>query len=321
MRTHLKGPSLPPGLPSDAQRGTGGQILALLRDAITAFLDHRSPSTAASLAYYAAFSLAPSLVIVVSISGMVMGRESVEGQIIRQFESLLGQAGAQLLQSMIRASYLSGSGGWAAVIGLAGTLVGATALFAELSASFERIFGNTRRYRYAWLGLVFDRLKGLGVVVGVGFLLLVSLVVSTVIVAVTQRFFVLSEMAAWMLGVSQTMLSLGFLTALIGLMFRLLSPVRLGMKTVLTGAFMTAVLFEIGKWGLGMYLGNGAIGSVFGAAGALAIMLVWLNYVSMILLFGAEVTYQVHRRRSGQEPPSGGGVSPTLRLVSRRSEP
>ncbi len=307
------------GLPREPARGPSG-LLALLKAAVAAFVAHRSPSTAASLAYYAAFSLAPSLVIVVSISGMVLGRESVEGQIIRQFESLLGTAGAELLQNMIRASYLSGSGGWAAALGVAGTLVGATALFAELSASFERIFGTSRRYRYAWLRLVLDRLKGLGVVVGVGFLLLVSLVASTAIVAVTQRYFVLSGAGALMLGISQTLLSLGFLTALIGLMFQLLSPVRLAARTVLIGAFMTAALFEAGKWALGVYLGQGAIGSVFGAAGALAVMLVWLNYVSMILLFGAEVTHQVHRRHAGLAPPDG-SVRPVLTLVHRRSPP
>lgn len=299
---------------------TPAGVLALLKAAVASFLDHRSPSTAASLAYYAAFSLAPSLVIVVSISGMVLGRESVEGQIIRQFESLLGKAGAELLQNMIRASYLSGSGGWAAALGLAGTLVGATALFAELSASFERIFGASRQYRYAWLRLVLDRLKGLGVVVGVGFLLLVSLVASTAIVAVTQRYFMLSGAGALVLGVSQTVLSLGFLTGLIGLMFQLLSPVRLAARTVFIGAFVTAALFEAGKWALGVYLGQGAIGSVFGAAGALAVMLVWLNYVSMILLFGAEVTHQVHCRHVGAPPPSG-GTPPSLKLVHRRSSP
>ncbi len=297
-------------------RRTPSRLLALVKASVTAFIDHRDPSTAASLAYYAAFSLAPSLVIVVSISGMVMGRESVEGQIIEQFESLLGQAGAELLQNMIRASYLSGHGGLAAAIGLAGTLIGATALFGELSAAFERIFGISQRYRYAWLRLVFDRLKGLGVVVGVGFLLLASLVISTLIVALTQRFFKFSELAAWVLGMSQTVLSLAFLTGLIGLMFRLLSPAKLATRTVLLGAFVTATLFEMGKWALGAYLGKGAVGSVFGAAGALAIMLVWLNYVSMILLFGAEVTAQLHQRtvspRPSDDPPS---LPPTLRLV------
>lgn len=279
---------------STSQRPT---VWIVLRDAALAWIEHRNIGTAAALAYYAAFSLAPVLVIAVTLSGVFYGRASVEGHVVEQFKDLLGQSGAELLQRMIQASYLSTASWQAGLIGLGGILIGATALFGELSAAFGRIFGTQRTYRYAWLSAVMERLKGLTLVIGIGFLLVVSLLVSAGLVVVGEWVARWSQAEAVLLSLLQAGVSLLMLSLLFGMMLRLMAPVRLKPMTVAAGALTTSVLFEIGKWGLGLYLGQGVVGSVFGAAGTLAVLLVWLNYVSMVILFGVELTYQFYRHQ------------------------
>lgn len=256
---------------------------------------HHLTTHGAALAFYAVFALSPILVIAVSISGLVFGRDAVEGRIVIQMESLLGHAGATLVERLVEASYLSGQGGTAALIGVVGMLVGATGLFAEMSVAFERIFSAKREYRHMLAVLFMDRLRGLVIVIGVGFLLIVSLLASTVTVALGE--FLTRGFGPWLqlAGVFQTALSLVFMTAMVVLLYRLLIPVKLSRRILLTGAAVSAVLFEIGKWGIGLYLGRSATLSTFGAAGSLAVILLWVYYVSLIMLYGAEITHQLHR--------------------------
>ncbi len=257
--------------------------------------DLRLTTHAAALGFYAIFALAPILVIAVSISGLVYGQAAVEGRIVAQIEDLLGREGAKLVQRLIETSYLSGQGGIAALMGVAGMLMGATGLFVQMSMAFERIFKAKREYEHALTVLLMARLRGLAVVIGVGFLLIVSLLASTVIVAVGE--FLSPGLGRWLnlVGVFQTLLSLGFMTALVVVLYRLLVPVRLPRRILLTGALVSAALFEVGKWGIGLYLGRGAIANTYGAAGSLAVILIWVYYVSMIMLYGAEITRQLQR--------------------------
>lgn len=256
---------------------------------------HHLTTHGAALAYYAVFALSPILVIAVSISSLVFGRDAVEGRIVFEMENLLGHAGASLVQRLVETSYLSGQSGMAALIGIVGMLVGATGLFVEMSVAFERIFNARRQYRNVLAVLLMDRLRGLAIVIGVGFLLIVSLLASTATVALGE--YLTRGFGPWLqlAGVFQTLLSLAFMTALVVLLYRLLIPVKLTRRILLTGAAISAVLFEIGKWGIGLYLGRGAVSSAFGAAGALAVILVWVYYVSLVMLYGAEITLQLHR--------------------------
>jgi len=275
--------------------------------AILQWIDHQCTSRGAALAYYAAFSLAPILVIAVSVSGIVFGREAVEGRVLAQLQGLLGGDGASLVQRMIEQSYLSGSGVVAATIGLGAMLVGATSLFAELDSAFSAIFDARRTYRNQVLTLLMGRLRGLAIIIGVGFLLIISLVASAAIVAASEY---LTRWTGEYLGIAtllQAVLSLAFLTTLFGLMFKLLIPVRLHRRTVLIGAFVTALLFEVGKFGVGIYISRTAFGSTFGTAGSLAVLLLWVYYVSLVVLFGAEVMLQLHR--SDDRAPSAVAAS------------
>lgn len=256
---------------------------------------HHLTTHGAALAYYAVFALSPILVIAVSISGLFFGRDAVAGRIVAQMEGLLGHAGASLVQRLLEASYLSGQGGIAVLLGLAGMLMGATGLFVEMSAAFERIFDAKRQYRHVMAVLLMDRLRGLAIIIGVGFLLIVSLLASTATIALGS--YLTRGFGTWLklVGVFQAMVSLAAMTALILLLYRLLIPVRLPRRILLTGAAISAVLFEVGKWGIGLYLGRGAIMSTFGAAGSLAVILLWVYYVSLIMLYGAEITHQLYR--------------------------
>jgi membrane protein len=274
---------------------TGVRYALVPSRAARAWVAHRCTTHAAALAYYAMFSLAPILVIAVSISGLVFGQDAVQGRLVAQIEGLLGHDGASLVQRLIEASYLSGKGGVAALAGVAGMLIGATGLFAQMSAAFEHIFGAKRKYRNALAALLMDRLRGLTIIIGVGFLLIVSLVASTAIVAVGE--FLTRGFGGWLqvAGAFETAISLAILTVLVTLLNRLLIPVRLSRRTLIAGAATTAVLFQIGKWGIGLYLGRGAFASTYGAAGSLVVILVWVYYVSLIMLYGAEITRQLHR--------------------------
>lgn len=186
-------------------------------------------------------------------------------------------------------------------------LMGATGLFVEMSAAFERIFDAKRQYRHVMAVLLMDRLRGLAIIIGVGFLLIVSLLASTAIIALGN--YLTRGFGTWLrlAGVLQAMVSLAAMTALVLLLYRLLIPVRLPRRILLTGAAISAVLFEVGKWGIGLYLGRGAIMSTFGAAGSLAVILLWVYYVSLIMLYGAEITHQmyrlhrIHQRGAGSE--------------------
>jgi membrane protein len=257
--------------------------------------EHSLATHGAALAYYTVFALSPILVIAVSISGLVFGRDAVEGRVMVQMETLLGHAGASLVQRLLEASYLSGQSGIAIFLGFSSMLLGVTGLFAEMSAAFERIFDAKREYRPVLAALLMDRLRGLAIIIGIGFLLIVSLLASTAIVALGD--YLTRGFDPWLklAGAFQSLVSLAFMTALMLLLYRLLIPVRLPRRILLTGAAVSAVLFEAGKWGIGLYLGRGAVMSTFGAAGSLAVILLWVYYVSLIMLYGAEITRQLYR--------------------------
>lgn len=285
----------------------------LLLDSVKWWLEHRCFSRAAALAYYAAFSLAPTLVIVIAVAGAVWGRESVEGQLLKQFEGLLGKEGAGLVQQVVRASYLSSGQNMAAAIGLAGTLFGASALFSELSDAVQSLFGQNRAYRLAWLGPLLERIRGLALVVGLGFALLLSLALSAGMVMIGEWVghwgtFEASAMTLVEASISWVMLSLLFT-----LMLKTLAPVKISHATAGLGGMMTATLFELGKWAVGLYLGHSSVNSVFGAAGTLAVTLVWLNYAALTVLFGVAFTSRLHEwaQKADSEAPVDGPLPTT----------
>jgi membrane protein len=259
------------------------------------WINDRCTTYAAALAYYSAFSLAPILIIAVSVAGLIFGEQAASGRIVGELESLIGAEGAALIQRMISASANSGEGWVATLIGTGAMLLGATGLFMQMGHAFEAVFGRAAHQRSAWVNVLMGRLRGLTVIIGVGFLLMVSLVASAAILAIGEYATRGMEALLWLASLLQMAITIALQTSMIAMIYKVLVPIRLSRRALLTGALFTAVLFEVGKWGVGVYMGRSGIGSTFGAAGSLAVILVWVYYVSLIMLYGAEITFQLHR--------------------------
>ncbi len=275
----------------------------LLKDAGVEFWKDKAPRLGAAIAFYTALSLSPLLVVVIAIAGFVFGEEAARGEIAQQIRGLVGDEGATAVEAML-ANRTKDDGIVATVVGLATLLVGATGLFAQLQDALDTIWGvepkanaqtSTAREIVA---AVWDRVLSFSLVCGVAFLLLVSLVFSAVLAALT------GWMNAWLpesltlIAVLNNVISLALTAVMFGLMFKVLPHVRLAWSDVWVGAVVTAGLFALGKFLIGLYLGRAAVGSAYGAAGSFVVLLVWVYYSTQILLLGAEVTY-VYATRFG----------------------
>jgi membrane protein len=243
----------------------------------------------AALAFYCAFSLAPLLIIVVTITGWIIGAESAYGQLSAQLTSLFGAATAEVLLQAMKSSQ-DAEGALATVLSIASLLVGATTVFAALESALERIWrAQTLRPTglYGWLRA---RILSFGLILAVGFLLLVSLTVSTALSALRDGVRARFEGFTILTTALDLTIALALVTGLIALIYRYLPARRLAWRPVLMGALMTAVMFNLGRWLIGLYLGRSTQPSAFGAAASFAAMLLWLYYSAQIFLLGAEFT-------------------------------
>jgi membrane protein len=271
----------------------------LLRQTYAEWSEDRVPRLAAALAYYTTFSLAPLLVVLIAIAGAIFGTEAVRGQLDDQIRTLLGQDAAKAVQDMVKsATGHPSSGVVATVLGTAALLFGATGVFGELQDSLNTIWEVKPKPGRGLRGLVRDRLLSFGMVLAVAFLLVVSLVVSALLAGVGK--FVGGHVGAlaplW--HVIDVAVSIAVLTALFGAIFKFLPDVEIAWRDVWIGAAVTAVLFTIGKLLIGLYLGRSSMTSVYGAAGSLVLLLLWVYYSAQILFFGAELT-QVYANQYG----------------------
>lgn len=263
----------------------------LLTQTYTEWTNDNVPRLGAALAYYTVFSLAPLLIIVIAIAGLAFGREAAQGQIVGQIQGLVGIDGAQAIETMIEHARSKSTGIIAAIIGLFTLLFGASGAFGQLQDALNTIWDVTPKPGRGIWGLIKDRFFSFLMVVGVGFLLLVSLVLSAAIAAVGEYLnqWMASSAVFWQ--IVNTAVSLAIITLLFAMTYKVLPDVKLGWSDVWVGAAFTAVLFTIGKLLIGLYLGKSGVGSTYGAAGSLVIILIWVYYSAQILLFGAEFTY------------------------------
>lgn len=267
---------------------------------------------AAALAYYTIFSLPPLLVIIITIAGLQLGEEAVQGKVEQEIEQMIGAEAAEQVQTMISSASqsLSEEGTfWTGILGIGALLFGATGAFAQLQKALNRAW-SVQPDRSGILNFLLKRALSFGMIVTTGFLLLVSLTLSTLLTALG------SELQSWIPGfplsltkVLDAALSLTVITALFAAIFRILPDARIGWRDVFTGAAATALLFVAGKTLIGFYLGQSDPGSMFGAAGSLALVLLWIYLSAVLLLLGAEFT-QVWARRHGKAiRPASGAVS------------
>ncbi len=266
-----------------------------LRDAGNDFIEDDALQHCAALAYYAIFSLAPLVLIAVSVAGLFFGEEAVRGQLEGQLTTMLGEPAAKSIQALLKASSQPSKGVWASIIGFVTLFIGASGVFGQLKSALNSAWNVRVKPDAGWSHLVRDRLMSFGMVLTVGFLLLVSLVLTTVLAALSEGAKQLLPLPDWVSSVLNFALALLMSAGLFAAIFRMLPDVRVPWRAVRTGALLTGFLFESGKFLLAFYLGRESTTSGFGAAGSLVVLLLWIYYTSAILMFGAEFT-QVYAR-------------------------
>lgn len=266
--------------------------LDMSKQAASAWVDDRASSMGAALSYYTVFSIAPLLLIVISVAGLVFGHDAAEGAIVQQLSGLVGQRGASLIQEALRSVSAPKEGVINTLIGLVLVLVGATTVFAELQDDLNRIWkaprGPAPTGLWGWLRA---RLLSVGLILAIGFLLLVSLAASAAISALGSWSF--GWLAHWeaLAHLIDVVFSYVVVTVMFAMIYRFMPQVHIDWRDVWIGAAVTGLLFAIGKLAIGLYIGKTAVASGFGAAGSLAVLLVWVYYSAQIFLLGAEFTW------------------------------
>jgi membrane protein len=264
------------------------RTFALFKKTWTEFSDDKAQRLGAALAYYTIFSLGPILLIAVSIAGLVFGREAAQGRIAAELQGVFGANVANELNTMIASAGKKGRGTIAMIIGIVTLLLGAAGVFGQLKDALNTIWNVEEKKSGGIMTTIRQRFLSMAMVLGVGFLLLVSLVIDAAI----------SAMGAGLGQAFQLIVSLGVITVLFAMIFRYLPDTHIEWRDVWLGAGFTAFLFVIGKFALGLWLGKGSVGSAYGAAGSLVILLVWIYWSAQILFFGAEFT-QVYANAHG----------------------
>ena len=263
---------------------------------LKSWIDHRGDSKGAALAFYTLFSMAPILVLAIAVAGYFFGAEAAQGEIVAQVQGLVGPNGAQAIQALLAAARDPASGRLATLVASVLLLVGATSVFAELKDSLDELWGIEKSRESAFSVILRTRLLSFGMVLVLAFLLLVSLVVSAAL-AVLERYAggILGSFAA-VLATTASLISFGVIACMFAIIYKTLPDAPLTWRDVWIGAAFTAGLFSLGKYVIGLYLGNSGVASSFGAAGSLIALLLWVYYSAQIFFLGAEFTRHYARR-------------------------
>lgn len=266
-------------------------VATLLRQAGAAWLADNAPRLGAALAFYTLFSLAPVLIVAVSVAGFVFGRNAAQGEIVRQFQGLMGVQGATAIETIIQSTNRPALGAFATTLGLLAIFVGASGAFNELQDALNIIWKLDRDARGFWTVTRRQRFFSLGLVVATGFLLLASLVVTAVLSAAERFVSNLLPTSVLLLESVHIVFSFGVITVLFAFIFKFIPDTAIPWRDVRMGAAVTSLLFTAGKVVIGLYLGHSALTSAYGAAASLVVFLIWIYYSAQILLFGAELTH------------------------------
>ena len=302
---------------------TSRKYLGLVKQAANGWVEDRAASMGAALSYYTVFSVAPLLLIVIAVAGLVFGRDAAQGAIVTQIGGLVGESSANAIQGLLQSVAEPKEGLLATLVGLVLLLVGATTVFAELQDDLNRIWKMPRQAApsgvWGWLR---SRLLSIGLIMAIGFLLLVSLAASAAIAVLGDWFG--DFFKAWepVAHAVNFLVSFGIITALFALIYRFMPQVHIEWHDVWIGAAVTSLLFTIGKYLIGLYIGKSAVASGFGAAGSLAVILVWVYYSAQIFLLGAEFTWayahEYGSRRAGVSvAPQAAAGEPSVPVPSQ----
>ena len=288
-------------------------VWPLIKESVTQWSEDYAPSMGAALAYYTIFSIAPLLVIAIAVAGFVFGADAARGEIFAQLRGMIGDEGAVAIQGLVKSASETGKGTFAAVAGVVTLLLGATTVFGELQSDLDRIWDAPKPKESGIRGLLRGRMLSFGMILGIGFLLLVSLVLSAALAALARFWDSWFEGWEFVLQAVNFVVGFAIITGLFAMIYKLLPRCRIDWKDVWVGAMVTSLLFSVGKLLIGLYLGKSGVASGFGAAGSLVIVLLWVYYSSQIFLLGAEFTKTYayrHGSRVAQAKPAPAGTKP-----------
>jgi membrane protein len=284
------------------------QLTEIVKETAKDWSADNATRLAASLAYYTVLSIAPMLVLAVSVAGLVYGEEAARGQIADQISGVVGPQAGQAIQTVLTHANEPGEGVFSSIVGVVVLLFGASGVFGELQASLNEIWKVAPKPGRGFWGVVQQRFFSFAMVLGVAFLLLVSLLLSALIAGIGGAFSHALPGGALVWEAFNFLLSLGIITGLFALIFKVLPDAEVGWRDVWMGALVTALLFTVGKFGLGMYLGRASVSSPYGAAGSFIVFVIWVYYAAQILFMGAEFTQVFARHRGRRIEPSAHAV-------------
>lgn len=284
------------------------KIWSLVAQTVKEWMDDKVPQQGAALSFYTALSIAPLLVIALGIAALFFGNAAAEEELEHQMRSLIGHEGSKALQEMVTNAYKPSTGVLATVLSSVTLLFAASGVFGQLQDSLNTIWGVPSKSGHSFVQILRGRFLSFAMVLGIGFLLMVSLVVSAGVAAFSAALGNFPDAWAWLAHVINFLVSLASTTILFAMMFKLLPDVRIAWRDVWIGAGVAAILFTVGKLAIGLYLGHSTFASSYGVAGSFVVLLVWVYYSSQILFLGAEFT-QVFANRYGS------GLVPTEQRV------
>ncbi|MBV8200706.1 MAG: YihY/virulence factor BrkB family protein [Acidobacteria bacterium] len=295
----------------------------LITDTITSWNDHDASTQSAALAFYTMFSLAPLLVVVIALFGLAFGANAVRGEILTEFQDWMGKDAASLVQSILRTAAEPKTNRLAGVLGILILIFGASGVFVQLQQSLNRIWGVVPKPGAAIKSLLRKRMLSFAVVLGIGFLLVVSLILSTALTALGTYLERRYQLPVTLLHVLNVLASFMVITLLFALIYRLLPDVKLTWHDVFLGALVTSFLFGVGKTLIGIYLGRTGAASAYGAAGSLVMLLSWVYYSALVFLLGAEFTrvYTTESRGARPAPEHGAKRADTIRPEEKANAP
>lgn len=282
----------------------GNQTISLVKETYNQWSDHQAPRLGASVAFYSLLSFAPLLVLITALIAIVFGQQSAQSALINEARQFIGEHGAATVDQLLQSAQKPSSGVFASVVAFITLLFGASGVFIELQDALNLMWDAKPQNAGGVLGMIRQRLFSFGMILSIGFLLLISLLISAALAYIGRSFSHLLPVPAFVLEAINFIVSFAVITALFALMFKYVPTAKISWRDVGIGAVGTALLFTIGKFLLGLYLGKASVASTYGAAGSLVAVIVWIYYSAQIFFFGAEFTHvyaEAHCARADSE--------------------
>jgi len=293
-------------------------FFAVVKDTIRGWSDHGALRLGAGLAYYTVFSIAPLFIIVLAIAGIWFDADTARHELFSQIEGMVGPEGGKAIQAMVTSVNKSSAGFWATAVATTTLLIGATGVFVQLQDALNLIWEVRPKPGSGWRHFVTTRLLSFAMIVAIGFLLLVSLVVSAGLAAAGKFMNGLIPAHEVIWQIVNLLISFGMITLLFATIFKYLPDVKIAWRDVWLGSLLASILFNVGKFGLGFYLGRSSVASAYGAAGSLVVILLWVYYSSQTIFLAAEFTRARAKARGQQLDPVRGAEFVALKEVKKR---